>query len=43
MFAILVCHLAVTLRLATTVYSCFSSLRSGGRNLIVVLQATLII
>lgn len=42
MFAILVCHLAVTLRLATTVYSCFSSLRSGGRNLIV-LQATLII
>ena len=40
--AIVVWHLAVILRRATTVYSCFSCLRLGGRNMIV-LQATLII
>ena len=40
--AIVVCHLAVTLRRATTEYSCFSCLRLGGRNMIV-LQARLII
>ena len=40
--AIVICHLAVTSRRATTVYSCFSCLRLGGRNMIV-LQARLII